>query len=133
MRVTRSEQLLQHGSPAGQTFFQRARSEALTRAGTHLLGSAMSSSVTAQGSGGTHPCTACEKGAVLMSFSSSSTWRVERAMLTFSPFTGYFVRPPILMSSSTSVTGHCFAHHADSVHTTDAGTADAGVAANSTS
>jgi hypothetical protein len=38
-----------------------------------LLGSAMSASVTAHGSGGTHSCTAGEKGAVLMSFSMSST------------------------------------------------------------
>jgi hypothetical protein len=39
----------------------------------HLLGSATSASVTAQGSGGTHSCTAGEKGDVLMSFSISST------------------------------------------------------------
>jgi hypothetical protein len=38
-----------------------------------LFGSAMSASVTAHGSGGTHSCTAGEKGAVLMSFSISST------------------------------------------------------------
>jgi hypothetical protein len=39
----------------------------------YLLGSATSASVTAHGSGGTHSCTAGEKGDVLMSFSISST------------------------------------------------------------
>lgn len=38
-----------------------------------LFGSARSAAVTVQGSGGTQAWTAGEKGAVLMSFSSSST------------------------------------------------------------
>ncbi len=39
----------------------------------YLLESLMSASVTLHGRGGTHACTAGEKGLVLMSFSSSST------------------------------------------------------------
>ena len=44
-----------------------------TRDWAYRLGSATCAGVTAQGSGGTQACTAGEKGAVFMSFSSSST------------------------------------------------------------
>jgi len=84
--VTSIERMLllaAHESAAVQRF-HNGRQQEPAQAGTYLLGSAMSSSVTAQGKGGTHPCTACEKGAVLMSFSSRSTCRTQTVMLTFS-------------------------------------------------